>query len=86
MAYVFKQAIIYYYEQRDKKYDWAAEYQDTKIKDKYKIVFIGTSGVIADKEAAYRIISACKKLGWETHVFENTYNRSVGCKLENMFF
>lgn len=86
MAYVFKQAIIYYYEQRDKKYDWAAEYQDTKIKDKYKIVFIGTSGVIADKEAAYRIISACKRLGWETHVFENIDDNQERIKAINPDF
>ncbi len=86
MAYTVRQAIIYYYGQHDKKHDWAAEYQDTKIKDTYKIVFIGTSGVIADREAGYRIISACKRLGWEVHVFENASDNQEKIKEINPDF
>lgn len=71
-AYLSKQGFLYYYQNHDEQYDWLKEYKETKIKNKYKIVFIITEhGAIADREAGYRILAACKNLGWEVYTFEN---------------
>ncbi len=70
-AYVSKQSFLYYYENKDKNYDWLAEYKDIKIKNSYKIVFIiSDPSIIADHEAGNRMLIACRNLGWEVHSFE----------------
>lgn len=71
-AYLSKEGFLYYYKKIDDKYDWLKEYKSTKIKDEYKIVFIITEhGAIADREAGFRILAACRNLGWEVYTFEN---------------
>jgi hypothetical protein len=69
-AYLSKETILSYYKWSDTKQDWLAEYKTTKIKDKYKIVFINSDpGMIADREAGHRMVAACRNLGWEVHDF-----------------
>ncbi len=74
-AYASRQGIIYYYSKEDSQKDYSAEYRNTTIKDKYKIVFIITAeGATADREAGFRMIEACNNLGWEVHIFEELTN------------
>ena len=70
LAFISKEAILAYYKWHDKSYNWLAEYKDMPIKDKYRIVFINSDpGMIADREAGHKMISACRNLGWEIHDF-----------------
>lgn len=72
LAFASKEIIFTSSAENNKEFSSIDEYKNIKIKDHYKIVFIITEhGAIADREAGYRILAACNKLGWETHVFEN---------------
>lgn len=86
-AYISKQGIIYYYSKEDSQKDYLAEYRNTTIKDKYKIVFIITAeGATADREAGFRMIEACNNLDWEVHIFEELTNNEDKIKEINPDF
>ena len=87
VAYISRQSIIYYYAKHDQQNNYLAEYSDISIKDQYKIVFIITAhGAIADREAGYRMIAACRKLGWDVHVFEDLTDNQEKIKAINPDF
>ena len=71
-TYASKQAFLHYYKWHDKSYDWLASYQDMKVKDKYKIVFIlSEPNVLSERETDNRILAACKNLGWEVYPLDS---------------